>query len=511
MKTKWWNDLWLWSNRRHHQEFVEQILYTEKIQKQILSQYIQKNKNTLFGIDFNFSKIKTYEDYKNFVPLIDDYEDIRPYIQKIAHGENNILTTEPTLFFERTSGSTGKAKLIPYTPSLKIEFQKGIAVWMHELRKEYPKALMGKSYWSLSPPLTERVTTTSGIPVGTTSDDEYFNFITKWILKNIMAVDNSVLRHTDPHLFYLNTCRQLLAAENLSFISVWNPSYLLMMFDFMCKYYDEIVSGVKCGRRRKELRQINEFKWDKIFPHLDVISCWTDAQASLWLHQFQSVTGNITIQSKGLMSTEGMVTIPTTGGNSIAFTSHFFEFINTENHQIYLAHELEIFQRYEVVITTGGGLYRYKTRDIVLVIKIDPNPILKFEGRSGVVCDMVGEKTDQLAVQEIFNDVLKNDTTIDAILLQPVWTEGTAYYQLYLFCNEYIAEKHLPEYVHDRLKENPYYRQAIELGQLGPIRTKNYPTHKLQIIAKAFVQQYGIKDGDAKLPVLLPLHLKFEL
>ena len=82
---------------------------------------------------------------------------------------------------------------------------------------------------------------------------------------------------------------------------------------------------------------------------------------------------------------------------------------------------------------------------------------------------------------------------------------------MYLFCNEYIAEKHIPAYVHDRLKENPYSRQAIELGQLSPVRTKYSPTHKLQIIAKAFAKQYGIKDGDAKLPVLLPLHLKFEL
>ncbi len=511
MMTKQWNDLWLWSNRRYHQEFDDQRQHTAKIQQHILLQYIHKNKNTLFGKDFNFSKINTYEDYKNYVPLLVDYEAIRPYIERISIGELNILTSDPTLFFERTSGSTGKAKLIPYNQSLKNEFQKGIAVWMHELRKQYPKALKGKSYWSLSPPLTERRKTTSGIPIGTTSDDEYFNLVNKWILKQIMAVDNSVLRHTDPHLFYLNTCTQLLASENLSFISVWNPSFFLMMDDFIYNHYDEIVSGVKSSSRRKALMQLNELKWDKIFPNLEVISCWTEAQACLWMQQLEAKCGNITIQPKGLLSTEGIVTIPTALGNTIAYTSHFFEFINMDDQQIYLAHELEIHNRYEVVITTGGGLYRYRTRDIVNVINKVEHPILKFEGRSGVVSDLVGEKIDQLTVQEIFHDLLKKDKTIAALLLQPMWTEGSAYYQLYLFSDECQIVEHLLTNVENQLKENPYYSQALDLGQLGPMRAKYYPAHMLQIIATAFAKQYSIKDGDAKLPALLPLLLKFEL
>jgi GH3 auxin-responsive promoter len=511
MMTKRWNDLWLWSNRKFYQEFIEEIPQLATIQQQLLQQYIHKNKDTLFGKDFRFSNIRTYEDYKNKVPLIADYEAIRPYVQQIANGEHNILTTEPTLFFESTSGSTGKAKLIPYNQALKNEFQKGIAVWLHELRQQYPKALMGKSYWSLSPPLTEKRLTPSGIPVGTTSDDEYFNVVTKWLLKQIMAVDNSVLRHTDSHSFYLNTCRQLIAAENLSFISVWNPSFFLLIHDFMCHHYDEIVSGVKDPGRRSAIRQVGEFKWNEIFPKLEVISCWTEAQASLWMPQLQAITGGITIQPKGLLSTEGIVSIPTARGNALAYTSHFFEFIHLGNHQIYLAHELEIHHRYEVVVTTGGGLYRYKTSDIVQVVNITPYPILTFEGRSGVVSDLVGEKIDLLAVQQIAHDLLKKQNTVTALLLQPVWAETVAYYQVYLFSEDALAAAQLLTEVHDSLKENPYYRQAIDLGQLGPLQAKCYPSRMLQIIATAYAKQYSIKDGDAKLPVLLPLHFKFEL
>ena len=49
--------------------------------------------------------------------------EIEPWIERIGRGEPNVLTTEPVLMMEKTSGSSGAAKYIPYTRSLRREFQ----------------------------------------------------------------------------------------------------------------------------------------------------------------------------------------------------------------------------------------------------------------------------------------------------------------------------------------------------------------------------------------------------
>jgi hypothetical protein len=485
--------------------------HQEKTQWNILQKYITANKSTLFGQQHHFDQIKTYSDYQKSVPIISDYGEISHYIEKMANGSQNILSTDPVLFFETTSGSTSLPKLIPYNQTLKDEFQKGVAVWMHELKKQFPQALSGRSYWSLSPPLKERSVTAAGIPVGTKADDEYFNPVSRYLINKMMAVDKSVLMFSIKEQFYLETCVQLLEKEDLSFVSVWSPGFFLLIDDFIRTHYDEIILKIQNNKRRKSLLLLDDFCWEKAFPHLAVISCWTEAQAAIWLPQMRARTGNIAIQPKGLLSTEGMVTVPMSFGNALAYTCHFFEFIHVGNHLIYLSHELTLFESYEVVITTGGGLYRYKTRDIVQVVGLTPCPVFKFIGRSGVVSDLVGEKVDMLAVQEIFNTILKRCHGINALLLQPQKSEMTAYYQLFIFSDQNLDIESVVRKVNAQLHQNPYYHQAVSLGQLGDLKAKLYPNTSLNRFADKYARHNSIKDGDAKLPVLLPVHINFEI
>ena len=71
-------------------------------------------KNTKFGKEHGFSKILSYEDWKKSVP-IRDYEALKPYIDLVVKGENNILWPGKPIYFCKTSGTTSGSKYIPIT------------------------------------------------------------------------------------------------------------------------------------------------------------------------------------------------------------------------------------------------------------------------------------------------------------------------------------------------------------------------------------------------------------
>lgn len=75
---------------------------------------VRKGSNTSFGRDHFFNNIKTYDDFKDNVP-IKDYEDIKPYIDKIFSGEINVLWPGKPIYFAKTSGTTSGLKYIPIT------------------------------------------------------------------------------------------------------------------------------------------------------------------------------------------------------------------------------------------------------------------------------------------------------------------------------------------------------------------------------------------------------------
>src|SRR6185436_159811 len=94
-------------------------------QQAILSRLLAVNADTDFGREHGFARIRTVAEYQQCVPLR-DYEDFRPWIDRIVAGSPNVLTREPVRLFEPTSGSAGASKLIPYTTSLQRDFQRGI-------------------------------------------------------------------------------------------------------------------------------------------------------------------------------------------------------------------------------------------------------------------------------------------------------------------------------------------------------------------------------------------------
>ncbi|RZL39481.1 MAG: hypothetical protein EOP00_27760, partial [Pedobacter sp.] len=83
-----------------------------KAQHETFKSLIKAAKNTAFGKDHHFSSISSYDDFKRNVP-IRDYEGLKPYIDRVVNGDENILWKGKPKYFAKTSGTTSGVKYIP--------------------------------------------------------------------------------------------------------------------------------------------------------------------------------------------------------------------------------------------------------------------------------------------------------------------------------------------------------------------------------------------------------------
>jgi hypothetical protein len=83
-------------------------------QENIFKTLLKTGRLTEFGKDHSFETIKTYDDFKRLVP-IRDYEELKPYIEKVKQGTENVLWKGKPIYFAKTSGTTSGVKYIPIT------------------------------------------------------------------------------------------------------------------------------------------------------------------------------------------------------------------------------------------------------------------------------------------------------------------------------------------------------------------------------------------------------------
>jgi hypothetical protein len=103
-----------------------------------LQQLIKQAAGTAFGKDHHFQNIHTYEDFKLNVP-IRDYEDLRPYIDRITHGEADVMWPGKPAYLAKTSGTTSGVKYIPISKESMPEHIKAarnaLLCYIHETGK----------------------------------------------------------------------------------------------------------------------------------------------------------------------------------------------------------------------------------------------------------------------------------------------------------------------------------------------------------------------------------------
>ena len=442
--------------RREHRTFLR-TRDVRAAQEARLAAILRANENTAFGEAHGFSGIADAEAYRRRVPLC-GWDDMRPWMERVEQGEPNVLTAERVLLLEPTSGSTTGSKLIPYTRSLRGEMQKGIQPWIYDLYTSVPGLKWGESYWSVSPAATRESYTAGGVPIGFEDDTGYFGALEGALLKLLFAVPGDVAREPTMEQFTLRTCLGLLRCRSLTLVSVWNPTFFLLLLDAMEANLESLLPLLSSRRRDAIERAVREKRYDRLWPNLKVISCWCDANAAPYAGRLRALFPKVLVQPKGIIATECFVSFPLIGqeGALLSVHSHFYEFLSKDGKETFLAHELRDGEEYEVVVTTGGGLYRYRMRDAVRVVGHTGGiPRLVFFGKNDRVSDLFGEKLHESFVSGVLARLGLEDAFA---LLAPEEDRYILYYAADIPVSACSLDA--------LLRENFHYNYCRELGQL---------------------------------------------
>lgn len=520
----WMGYLWVKSRT-----FFKEFESAEEIQNRKLIHYIGQNSSSRFGIEHNFKEIDSIEEYRKNVP-VSEYKDIEQYCIEICSGKESVLTSEMVKLVEPTSGTTSPSKYIPYTESLKKEFMEGVMPWIFDTYMRKKKLLFSKAYWSISPKVKKEEK--NGVTVGFENDSEYFSKFENMIFKTLFPVSDSIAEIEDIEDFRYVTITLLTAEKNLGFISVWNPTFFTLLAESFFKNSNQIIEDIKNGKlnppngtivpeeistrfkknrkRAEELKKITEIldksRWFKqIWKNFSCLSCWTDSNSAEYAERAEELVGSDKIEGKGLLATECIVSIPIQGKTVVSYRSHFFEFIEQERGEIKLLGELEDGREYIVVVTTGGGLYRYNLGDIVKVTGFYRGvPQIKFMGKSGKISDYFGEKLTEGFAASVIKEIReKYGVKPEFIFIAPCKKEQFCY-MVYVEPgkNEKIElYKKAVEAIEESFRRNFHYNYARELGQINRLELFLIESDGVEDYLK-IKRESGMKLGDIKVSIL---------
>lgn len=502
------NSLWVAGCRPAWGRFQQAAARVAETQAGLLAGYLSANGDTAFGRRHGFAALRSPAAYQQAVPLT-TYDDYAADIEAIGAGQAGVLTAGPVRLLEPSSGSTAASKLIPYTAELQAEFQRGLAPWIYDLYTRDPALKDGPAYWSITPLTDGPRRTPGGLPIGFEADSAYLGRLGQALLARVLAVPDAVKHLPDVDSLRYVTLLCLLRQPELRLISVWHPTFLSLLLAPLAEWWDRLlfdlayaqinppsavdpalVDKLKRGLRPdpKRARALSRQAPDDYrahWPALRLLSCWADGAAAGYAAELsQASFPGVRLQGKGLLATEAFVSLPLAeaNGSVLAVTSHFFEFLPLDREQApvlgspSLAHQLDVGQTYAVVVTTGGGLYRYQLHDLVQVIgHYRQAPCLRFVGKTDLVSDWFGEKLSESFVAAASEQLCQRHHLAPRFtLLAPETTAAGVGYVLYL---ELPAGQEVngsaPAIAADleaRLCANFHYAYCRRLGQLAAAR-----------------------------------------
>lgn len=445
--------------------FQQSLANPAAAQSAVLQRILGRHSQSTYARGLGLTPDSSYAHFSQTVPIA-NYADLEPFIERAKQGEHHVLCRGPIRAFERTSGTTAGAKWIPFTDDLRGEFQEAVRAWMGDLYQRHPDLAGGRAWWVVSQLPPEPTVTSGGIPIGLANDDAYLGW---WERK--FASWLRVAHTTD----LTTAAHELRMAPDLRLISVWNPSYLALL-----------------------LERLPPDSTHTLWPALRIISGWADAGAGADAQAIRKLFPQVTFQPKGLLATEGVITIPwgaESAGTLPALHSHFLEFQHCQTREIFRTHEVRLDEDYEVILTTSGGLWRYRLQDVVRVTGWEQKtPRLRFLGRADGGCDLRGEKLNPIFVQGALQKL-----TLAFAMLAPAENSPTPGYVLFTSDPEVKAAA-----LDAALSANPYYAHALSVGQLAPARiflvSDSLPTRRY--LERCV--QLGQRSGTVKPAVLHP-------
>ena len=405
-----------------------------RAQENILLDYISRNKSTEYGKKYDFPAIRSIEAYRKLVP-VSDYADIATYADRMARGEKNILTAEDPVFFGRTSGTTGKPKLIPVTEYSRSKKAELMALWTYYISRDHPGVTDGKIFTIIDPEV--KTFTESGVPCGPENGHAYANL--PFIIKSICIIPYEAFEIEDYDTRYYAILR-IAIGHNVTTLATLNPMAIIILCEKIKAWKDRILDDIEKGtldeslnieprirsilekklrpdpRRAEELRRIVREKQELLpkyfWPDLALIECWKGGTVKLYLKGLTRYFGDVPIRDFGCLSTETRSSIPISdegAGGVLAVQTNFYEFIPKEDMRkldrpTLLCDQLEKGREYLLIITTAGGLCRYDTDDVIRVDGFyNKTPVIEFVQKGLNAISLSGEKVYESHINEAVN------------------------------------------------------------------------------------------------------------
>ncbi|MCP2086842.1 UNVERIFIED_ORG: hypothetical protein J2Y81_002859 [Paraburkholderia sediminicola] len=469
-----------------------------------LAQLLEAGRDTAFGRQHGFSEIRSADQFRDRVPIRDTAAFL-PWLERAAQEPEPVLTREWPAFFERTSGSTARSKLIPYTSAFLRELQAAMIVWLADMAREHPDITAGRAYWSMSPALQGPGMTSNGIAIGSASDLDYLGGSSAAALAATLLVPPL---DGDPTVWRRQTLRALVADETLALLSVWSPTFLTSL---LCPLFSPgepdstrdlewIEANLPAARAAALRKAIARGRCDALWPQLAAVSSWMDGPSRVYAESLRTrFPAAVQWLPKGLLATEGVVSIPFGDGDGcpLAIGSHYLEFVFDDG-RVCDVSGLAPGDEAAVLLTTGGGLYRYALGDRVRVTRFTGRtPCIVFMGRAGASCDLVGEKLDERMVGDALAPVFASGAS--ACLVPDAQADVPHYVMLLAGVPREGAEM-LRDAIETRLDRIFHYAHARRIGQLDPLRVRwlsDAPARLGDLLQHA-AERSGIRAGDVK-------------
>lgn len=394
----------------------------------LLTEIVRPNADTAYGQAHGFAGIETAADYRSALPLV-RYENLRPWIERMAAGERNQLSAANPIAFFKTSGSTSKPKLVPVTRAFAAQKARAFADYWRQVYADHPTLEQGRMIANFGDH-TQPERTAGGTRI--LSETSFWNERMqiargrgKW------PTPPGLRRIEDAELRYFAAARFALQGP-LHGIMCLNPSTLLAFCRTIEKHHAALADGLTSGRLGLSVDQeapalaglldglekapvppalaAGRFGLRDLWPALDLVICWRSETVRPYSRLIEPYLEGIPVRDYLSQSSECIMTVPFVDGGSggrLAVQSHFYEFIEDvdierDQPETRLAGELEAGRVYELVSSTANGFHRYRTGDRLQVEGHDECgvPILAFIGRAGIGSSMTGEKLYERQVQD---------------------------------------------------------------------------------------------------------------
>jgi hypothetical protein len=346
-------------------------------QREVLQDLVTSAQYTEFGRKYNFSGLFNVKAFKEAVP-IHEYDDIKPYIERIMEGEQNILWNTPIYWFAKSSGTTSdKSKFIPISEE---SLQDG-----HYKASKDVLSL----YYQFHP--ESNLLTGKGLVIGGSHNINPMNNDAQYGDLSAVLLQNSPfwghwLRTPDLSIALMDEWESKIEklAENTMYENVTSisgvPTWTLVLF-------------------KRILELTGKKTMSEVWPSLELYM-HGGVSFTPYREQFKNIIGKDINYLEMYNASEGFFAAQDIPGQEgmLLFTDHgiFMEFMPVSeygkpNPQTVGLQDVELGHNYALVISTNGGLWRYLVGDTVQFTSIRPYRV-KVSGRLKHFINAFGEE-----------------------------------------------------------------------------------------------------------------------